>query len=218
MSKNHPRSAKPGRIKVLQERRAPRGSPGSVPWLKSLLGRPLGLERRGSQLHVTLRERRRSPEAIKAEQLAQLREELRIRLLGQADERHTAVMRHLVLVHDELGRQGWQGVGAMDSKTLSRALVQAQMLASHGASPGLTILIEQLRLFQVAAELREERKVRAASIVEPMVEPVGEPMAEDSGAPIAVEVSESTQEEFNSTERSWLDTVSPGEAAPERQS
>jgi hypothetical protein len=198
MSKINPRSAKPGRVKVLKERRSPRGAPGSVGWLKSLMGRPLALERRGGQLHVTLRERRRSPEAIKAEQLAQLREELGLRLLGQADEQHTAVMRHLVFVHDMLGRQGWPGVAAMDSKMLARALVQAQMLASHGASPGLSTLIEQLRLFQVAAELREERTARAAQLAHPS----------------AVEVSESTHEEFQNTERSWLSTVSPQEEPP----
>jgi hypothetical protein len=54
------------------ERRTPRGAPGSVRWLKGLLGRPVALERRGGKLHLTLVERRRPPEVIRAQERAAL--------------------------------------------------------------------------------------------------------------------------------------------------
>ena len=61
----HPsKPARYGQTKPRKERRAPRGAPGSARWLKGLLARPIALERRGGQLHVTLVERRRSPEVI----------------------------------------------------------------------------------------------------------------------------------------------------------
>jgi hypothetical protein len=90
-----------------------------------------------------------------------LLDDLRTRLLAHEHEQHAAVLRHLVFVHDVLGRQGWAGVGAMDARVLGKALVQAQMLASREASDGLSALVRQLHLLQVAAELREERPGRA---------------------------------------------------------
>lgn len=155
------------------ERRAPRGAIGSLRWFRSLLGRPLKLERRGADLHISRIERRRTPDAIRAAELDQLRDELRTRLLEHDHEHHAAVLRHLVFVHDVLGRQGWPGVGAMDARVLGKALAQAQMLAGREGSAGLSTLVEQLRLLQVAAGLREERLGRApaAAAVEAAMTP-----------------------------------------------
>ena len=102
-----PKDSKPRRTKPSQERRAPRGTPGSVRWLGGLLGRPVGFQRRNGQLHVALIERRRSPETIEADEVAALSAELRTRLLAHDHEQAAAVMRHLVLVHDVLSHRGW---------------------------------------------------------------------------------------------------------------
>jgi hypothetical protein len=106
------------------------------------------------------------------------------------------LMRHLVCVHDELGRKGWTGVGALPASVLRLALVQADMLADGDTAPPLSLFIDQLRLLQVAAELREERQSRLKGLE----------------ASSTVEVSETTQEDFEAMERSWLGTVPPHEA------
>lgn len=192
MSKKKP-AAKPLGKKPDVERRAPRGSAGSLRWLKGLLGRPVALQRREGKLHMVLVDRRRAPEEQRAQAMERLRDELRTRLLGH-DHAHAAqAMRHLVFVHDELGRRGWNGVGAMPAQVLRRALVQAQMLHDHEASATLAKLIDRMRVLLVGAELREERQARYAAT-----------RGHDE-----VEVSETTQEDFEALERSWVGTVPP---------
>lgn len=193
--------AKP-RHQPLKDRRAPRGRAGSVRWLKALLGRPLALDKRGQKLHVTLVERRRSPEIIQAESLARLREELRVRLLGQEHHHAATAMRHLVFVHDVLGRQGWPGVQAMGSRVLAKAQVQAQMLAQRESSRRLVQFVDRLRMLQAAAEAREERIDRSGGAVL-------EGHVPRSGGATDIEVSEISAEEYEATHRSWVATVSP---------
>ncbi|MDO9096379.1 MAG: hypothetical protein Q7U99_27485 [Rubrivivax sp.] len=185
--------------KPMRERRAPRGTPGSVRWVQGLLGRPLGLEKRGGQLHLTLVERRRPPEVVEAEDVARLCAELRARLLDHENQHTAAVMRHLVAVHDTLLKRGWNGVQALSSKLLGKALVQAQMLASDEASRRMSDFIERLRVLQAAADVREDRVSRRG------------PAQTD----VDVEVSETTQEEFESTERSWVATQPPELVTPD---
>ena len=104
------------------------------------------------------------------------------------------VMRHLVYVHDELGRKGWPGVGALPAHVLAKALVQAEMLAGKRPSPTLSMLVDRLRLLQVEAELRAQRESDSADLR------VGE----------SLEVSEATHEEFEEMQRSWAGTPPPG--------
>lgn len=177
-----------------QERRSNGDAPvGSLRHLKSLLGRPVGLERRGGQLHVVLVERRSSPRAGAQPALAPLRAELRARLLTHGSADAARVMRHLVYVHDELGRNGWRGVEALPAPVLARALAQAEMLVSAEASGPLSLLIDRLRLAQAAAGLRAERAARLEA-------------AAAAGSP---EVSETTQEAFDEVERSWVGSFPP---------
>lgn len=183
------------------DRRAPRGTPGSVRWVKGILGRPLALERRGSQLHLTLVDRRRPPELIQAHELESLRTELRARLLAHENDTAATVMRHLVFVHDVLGGQGWAGVEAMASRVLGKALVQAQMLASEEASPRLTQLIDRLQVLKAAASVREEKVPTAAPEAAPEFRRTVE-------LDTRVEVSEASAEDFEAMERGWEDTVS----------
>jgi hypothetical protein len=129
---------------------------------------------------------------IQAESMARLREELRLRLL-EADHQHTA-MRHLVFVHDVLGRQGWPGLAAMNSTVLRRAGVQVQMLIEREPSARLARLADKLRLLQAGAEAREERLQASDTRTR----------AEGD----AMEVSEVSAEEFDATQRDW-DATAP---------
>jgi len=182
-----------------RERRAPRGRAGSVRWLKGLLGRPVGLERRDGQLHVTLVDRRRPPEVVEADAVNRLCAELSERLLAHGNDHAAVVMRHLVAVQDTLSKRGWSGVQALTSTLLGKAIEQAQMLATHEPSRGMVELIERLRVLRAAAEVREERNPRPAS---------------DQGG-VDVEVSETTHEEFENTERSWEQSSMPASLSPE---
>lgn len=184
------------RKKPLKDRRAPKGAKltqGSLSKLGSLLNRPLSVQRQGTRLRVVPIERRRAPSADRPPPLEQLRLELRARLLAQPHEHTARVMRHLVFVHDELGRKGWAGVEALPSQVLGKALLQAEMLDSEEPSPGLKAIVDRLRALRVAAELREERRPRR-------------PEAELDTRP---EVSDSTHEEFEEVERHWASTLLP---------
>jgi hypothetical protein len=173
------------------------GTIGPVRQLKSVLGRPLGLQRRDGQLHVVLVERRSAPKADRTPSAAQLRKELSACLLAHEPAHAAQAMRQLVLVHDALGRKGWPGVGALPAAVLANALVQAERLASEEPSLALAMIIAQLRPLQVAAELHEERESRI----------------QDFKVGKNLDVSESTQAEFEELERSWGGTV-PAVLAP----
>jgi len=182
------------RKKPTKDRRAPAGSPGSIRWLKGLLGRPVALERRGGQIHVVLVDRRRARAPGESLELEPLLDELRVRLLapdgGEA-------MPALASVHDVLGRQGWRGVGALPSPVLRTALAQAEALLRLERSKALETIIDQLRVHGVGAELRAQRETQPRP-------------AADAGP----EVIESTPEEYAAIERAWVDTTSPNPAPP----
>jgi hypothetical protein len=168
--------------------------------VKGALGRPLKLERQGTHLQVVLVDRRRVPPAAKSGSTSQLQADLRVRLLDTEHNPAVRVMRHLVLVHDELARKGWPGVGVLPSKVVGKALMQAEMLASQDPSPSMATLIERLGQLKIAAEAREERKSQLQEQAQ------GE----------RPEVSEATHEEFEAMERSWVGTVPAGLVLPDR--
>lgn len=177
------------------DRRGPRGTTGGLRWAQSLLGRPLALERRDGHLHLTLQDRRRPAHVIQAQTIERLCAELRARLLAQQHDSTTAVMRHLVFVHDVLARRGWPGLQTLDSRVLAKARVQAQMLASDEPSKRLDKFIDRLQALQVAAVVREER--------------AAEHRSQDAAA-VDVEITENSDisaAEFEALERSWTDTV-----------
>lgn len=189
-----PSDADPLALPPLRERRAARGAAGSRRWVREILGRPLRLERRGPQLHVVLVERRRKPEQIRADALVRLREELALRLLELDSQAGRHAMRHLNSVYEHLGKRGWDGLGALPSRVLGKAAVQAQMLSARDASRRMQAFIEHLLRLQVAAEVREDR----ARFAPPEV-------ASDAG----VDVVESTPEAFRASQESWVGTVVP---------
>ncbi len=178
------------------ERRAPKGKPGSLRWLRGLLGRPVTLEQRDGRLHLTLLERRRPPEVIRAQECAALCEELRLRLLEHG-ERHVSVLRPLVAVHDALEKDGWDRVGRLPSALLAKAHMQLLMLIGRERSRALTGMADHLRLLQAAAEAREDRNRRDG--------------VSDDDFLVVTEEAEVT--EFDEHERAWLSTESPADPA-----
>lgn len=176
----------------VEERRGPENTK-SLRWVKGALQRPLGFERRGSQLHVVLVDRRRSQTDERPVDVSQIRSELRTRLLEHQNSETAQVMRHLAFVHDRLGRKGWAGVELLAPQILVKALVQAEMLATEDTTPAMTALVERLRVLSVAATVREERKARL----------------EHQEQAETIEISEGSQEEFEELERGWVDTVQP---------
>lgn len=188
MSASPPPAKKP-----FVDRRAPAGTSAPLRKLKGLFVRPITLERRNGQFHVTLVERRKAPRADTVSSLSQLRAELRLRVMAHENARAAKLMRHLVFVHDTLGAKGWKGVEALPASLLGKALVQAEILRGEESSAALDQLVDRLRPMKVAADLREEKRARH--------------VAESTDS--RPEVSEATQEEFDLMERSWVGTL-PG--------
>jgi site-specific recombinase XerC len=179
--------------KPRKERRAPRGTPGSLRWMREVLGRPLALERRDKAVRLVLVERRRRPEVIRAEALTQLCYELGLRLVELESSTAHHAMRHLIAVHDTLARKGWSGVETMPARILGKSVVQAQMISGREPSPRMRAFVDHLRKLQVAAEVREDRLAHPAQF----------------GHESAVEVNETTSEAFEASQREWVGTVVP---------
>jgi hypothetical protein len=193
------------REKQIVDRRAAR-SPGargtinSLRRLKSLLVRPFKLEWQGRRLRLVLVERRRARPVDQPPSLAQLRADLQARLMAQEYESSGPVMRHLGLVHDELGRSGWAGIERLSSRVIDLALVQAEVLAAQEPMPSLAIVIDRLRILKVAVALREERASRLRNQPSDNI----------------IEVSEATREEFEESELSWARSVPATPESPDR--
>jgi hypothetical protein len=210
-----------------RDRRAKRIPLGSWRWLRSLLYRPLALERRNKQLHITLAERRRSAEVIQAESLERLRDELSARLVTLDSESADTTMRHLVMVHDMLGHQGWPGVQTMSSQVLRKAGQQARLLHELEPSKRLEKLTHSLRLLQTAAEVREEKALRtqqqaaalarasaaAAAAAESAVTTQPGPDTKAGTGP-DIEISEASSEDFDAMQRVW-EATREGELNPD---
>jgi hypothetical protein len=198
----HPTTQDSSGLKPIKDRRAPSdatGVSGFLRRLRSLLARPLRLQRRDGRLRLVLVDRRQPRPADGRPSLAECRDELRALLLVHGNEHATGVMRHLVLVHHVLGHSGWHGVESLPSQVLDMALTQADMLASDEPTEALVMIIEQLRLAKVAAELREERSLR----------PTHDPMGQ------APEVSEVPRDKFDEWARDdWVDTSPPSDVYP----
>jgi hypothetical protein len=194
-------STPPGRRRKqpLVERRAAAGTPGALQRLKALFLRPMRLERQDGRWRLVLVERR-GPTHDAAVALKALRHELRARLVAHRIDHPARLMRHLVVLRDELGRRGWAGAEALPADVLARALAQADLLACTDPSPAMTQLIDRLRLLVPAARLREERIARER--------------AAEHGE--RIEVSETTHEDYTEVERSWTGETTPGRLVPER--
>jgi hypothetical protein len=181
------------------ERRVTRGPLSSARWLRGLLVRPLALKRRGLQWDIVLVDRR-LPRESSASAVESVREELRMRLLGQDHLADEQSLIHLEHVYDALGRNGWDAVEALSARTLGKSLLHTQMLLAEQDSEPLAQMRDRLRAALTAAESREERQKHQVSKAGARPGP-------------AVEVSEATHEDFESSERSWAGAAPQG-AAP----
>jgi hypothetical protein len=176
------------------------GTANPLKRLKGALGRPVALEWRNGQPHVVLVERRSG--ARQGRSQAHLCAELRARLLAQATDETSKLLRYLIVVHDTLAKKGWEGVGALPATVLSKAIRQADMLASEDPSRALTELVQRLRLLHAAAVARNQSRQAEEN-----------PADHDLNAPHRIEVSEGSYKEFEDLERSWTRTM-PSDLAP----
>lgn len=184
-----PKLARSGPSK--DRRRAAAEPPRKRSWgtVKALLVRPFGLQRVDGRLRLAFVERRVAVADELSATLEMLDDALRAWLLSRQHEAAARVMRHLLVVHDELGRGGWPAVEALPSAVLGKAVVQLEMLAGgvQGPTPLRSGLVDRLRAVKVAAELREESAQRVAP----------RPVAD------SVVISEVPHEAFEEAERDW---------------
>jgi len=183
-------------------------------WVKAVFGSSLRREKSNVRSSSGPVERRRLPASgAGAEAMEELRAELRARIALHTDERAPHALRHLVLVHDELGRTGWPGVEAFPVRVIGKARVQAEMLEAADPSDIVAAFIGRLRLVEVAARLREEDPASTA----------GAGPAREREAPVEfpdseVEVTQGSSEEYEILERSWVGTVPAGLDRPPARS
>ena len=166
---------------------------GGLSWAKGLLTRSIGIEKRQNQLHVVLVDKSRAAEPPKS-QLQRMRDELGARLL--VHDPATQAVRNLFLVHQALDGFGWVEVEALPRQVTERALAEAEMLQSQDPSEPLEMIIERLRKANADADSRAA------------VEAI---QREDEWEPPAVpEISETSYDEYELMERSWIGTVPQG--------
>ncbi|HUP06940.1 MAG TPA: hypothetical protein VMU47_07305 [Caldimonas sp.] len=173
-------------------------------WVKAMFGSSLRREKSNVRPSSGPVERRRLPASgTGGEAMEELRAELRARIALHTDERAPHALRHLVLVHDELGRTGWPGVEGFPVRVIGKARVQAEMLEAADPSDIVAAFIGRLRLVEVAARLREEDPASTANAGPAREPPVEFPDSE-------VEVTQGSSEEYEILERSWVGTVPAG--------
>lgn len=190
------------------DRRVPEDARGPIRWLRWLRGlftRPIRIRRIDGRLHLVQPERRRA----RPSPLDRQREEVRLRVLSHGAQHAGRSMRHLMYVHDELGRKGWAGVEALPLRVIAKAVVQAETLVREDPGATLPAIADRLRLILVAAEHQASAAGRPA--------PASDVPDTDFQPGLNVDVSESTHEDFEEMERSWVGTLPPGVLAAREQ-
>jgi len=130
-------------------------------------------------------------------------DELRARLL--VHDPATQAVRHLYVVYKRLREGGWAGVAALEHVVARRALAEAEMLQSDDPSPLLAQVIERLSAIGAMTEVLAETEAAA--------KPVD---SSESWASTAIpDVSETSYDEYELMERSWIGTVPSPEPRPE---
>ncbi|MEO8835927.1 MAG: hypothetical protein ABI364_04235 [Caldimonas sp.] len=171
---------------------AAESSGGSLRWAKGLLTRSIGIEKRQNQLHVVLVDKSRSAEPPKSLD-QRMRDEIGSRLL--VHDPATQAVRNLYLVHQALADRGWPAVEALPRQVLGRGLAEAEMLQSEEPSDLLEIVIARLRDSNAAAQRTELEAILRE---------------EEWEAPAVPETSETSYDEYELMERSWIGTVPNG--------
>ncbi len=171
--------------------RPPTSKPDAPRWMRFVLERIGRTDTPAEPPPAGLVARKRAPAGDRPATLAELCGELQARLLAHEEDAGALVMRHLVCVHDTLGRTGWAGVEVLPRKVLAMALLEAGMMAEHEPSPLLQTVVARLRDIKLAADRRDERDAELR----------------DWAHTDIPEVSEGTHEEYERMERSWIGTV-----------
>lgn len=172
------------------KRRRPRRP---LDWLRTLLKRPLRLERRGLQIHVVLAEPAPAPAPPEraGESLRRGHEALRALLARHPEVRH--LMRHLGFLEQALARSGSRALRSeVPLPVLRKAYEQLELLMRDDASPGLTAFAA--RLERAVAERRRG--------------------VDDAPVHGAVQVSEASHSLFDEMERSWTGHMPLSDAPP----
>ena len=137
--------------------------------------------------------------------LTAVRDELRARLL--VHDPATQAVRHLYLVYKQLREGGWAGVAALEGVVVRRSLAEAEMLQGDDPSPLLGQVVERLRAISAMTEVLAEAEAEAAA------KPVD---SSESWAATAIpDVSETSYDEYEQMERSWIGTVPSAGPRPE---
>ncbi|MEP6739033.1 MAG: hypothetical protein ABJA61_01555 [Caldimonas sp.] len=179
------------------------GSPG---WA-SLLSRSIGLDKWRDP--VVLVDGTRSPDAGQPKSvLLQMRDELGARLL--VHDPATQAVRNLYMVHKELRSSSWAAVEALPRQVTDRAQAEAEMLQCQEPSPLLAMVVDRLREVNAAADERVERE-RVD-----LEKELAERDQQKWEVPVVPEVSETSYDEYELTERSWVGTVPAGLDIAER--
>lgn len=196
MATRSPKSPSRGRP-PLKDRRASPDAPVALRQIKGMFVRPVALERREGKLRVVLVDRRKAAPVPQEPSTAELCIELGARLLAHDPGQGTQSVRFLMVVHDTLGRKGWDGVASLPSAVIAKSSMLVRMMAREDPSPLLDQMLEKMKVLHAAAEQREDNDTRVPAF--------------ELGR--SVEVSESDFAEFDTLERSWEGTV-PGGFAP----
>jgi hypothetical protein len=170
-------------------------------WLQRTLKRPVRLERRGAQIHVTLDAPRVRPPVPDPDEVAKRLLRMAQSELAELLGRHSAarsVVPHLSVLEAGLRKSGWRAIGKLPPAVLHAALKQLQQLIHNEATAGL-------------AELRS----RMASAIElhAMARRVGGDSDLSVPAHQRPEVSEASHSLFDEMERSWTGDLSAQLAA-----
>ena len=186
------RSSLPARVKAAALRDAPPAE-GSFGWAKSWLGRrePVDAQR---SAHAPSAQPADAADAPASPTLLQLRNELGSRLLVHDPE--TQAVRNLYVVHQELARGGWTSVAALPRQVTGRAYTEAEILQLQEPSPLLELIVGHLRDVNMSSDARTAEGLALDD--------------EKWEKPDVPEVSETSYQEYELMERSWIGTVPQG--------
>ena len=139
--------------------------------------------------------------------LTAVRDELRARLL--VHDPATQAVRHLYLVYKQLREGGWAGVAALEGVVVRRSLAEAEMLQGDDPSPLLGQVVERLRAISAMTEVLAEAEAEAEAAAKPV------DSSESWAATAIPDVSETSYDEYEQMERSWIGTVPSAGPRPE---
>ena len=179
-----------------------------VGWIRDVVSNPFGPRRPG-------RKQAQPAAAVPVVKPTPIDKWLPRHLMNQFDElvprlvSHESAqgaVRHLLAVYKKLRVGGWPEVERLHAKAISRAIAEAELVASEEPSAVLDAVVERLRLLQVAAKERARLEAKAQC----------EAFDREWERQKPPEVSDTNFDEYELMERSWAGTVPSGLVIPAR--